>query len=222
MSRVCRRVLAVTTLMIDAGPVASAAQITRTGGVPLAPAGTAWPCCTSCEGPMQFLAQVVLDDLRGGFEGRGILALFACQNDPGMCGDWEPDSGGNQAVIFPTDGAQPLPQPDGVDEELLLLGSVRAVSPVHVDESDYGKAGEEWSAGSGRSASSVLGQLGGDPAWIQNDETPSCPSCAAPMPLVVQLEEGPDHSTAMNFGGCGSAYAFACAPCGRAKFLWQC
>jgi uncharacterized protein with PIN domain len=41
------------------------------------------------------------------------------------------------------------------------------------------------------------------------------------MPLIVQLEEGPDHSTAMNFGG-GDAYAFACAPCGRAKFLWQC
>lgn len=41
---------------------ASAAQVTRTGGVPLAPAGTLWPCCTSRNGPMQFLAQVVLDD----------------------------------------------------------------------------------------------------------------------------------------------------------------
>ncbi|MFS4092494.1 DUF1963 domain-containing protein [Streptomyces sp. AF1A] len=208
--------------MIDAGPVASAAQATRTGGVPLAPAGTPWPCCTSCKGPMQFLAQVVLDDLGGGIEGRGILVLFACQNDPGMCSDWEPDSGGNRALLFPADGLQPLPQPDGVDEDRLLLGSVRAVSLVHVDEPDYDKACEEWSAGNDHSASSVLGQLGGSPAWIQGDETPSCPSCATLMPLIVQLEEGPDHSTAMNFGGCGGAYAFACEPCGRAKFLWQC
>ncbi|MFI0786272.1 hypothetical protein ACH4Q6_11815 [Streptomyces lydicus] len=42
------------------------------------------------------------------------------------------------------------------------------------------------------------------------------------MPFVVQLEEGPDHGTAMNFGGAGSAYAFACEPGGRALFLWQC
>ncbi|MFG2212621.1 DUF1963 domain-containing protein [Streptomyces sp. NPDC048638] len=213
----------MTTLLIDAGPVAPTAQVTRTGGVPLAPAGTPWPCCTSCNGPMQFLAQVVLDDLGKGMEDRGVLVLFACQNDLGMCADWEPDSGGNQALLFPTDGLEPLPLPEGgADEALLLLGSVRAVGLVHVDEPDYDQAGGEWAAGNDRPASSVLGQLGGSPAWIQGDETPSCASCTTPMPLIVQLEEGPDHSTAMNFGGCGGAYAFACEPCGRAKFLWQC
>ncbi|WP_159672502.1 hypothetical protein [Streptomyces mexicanus] len=128
----------------------------------------------------------------------------------------------HQALLFPTDGLQPLPQPDDVDQDLLLLGSVRAVSLVHVDEPDYDKASEEWSARNAHSASSVLGHFGGRPAWIQGDETPSCLSCAPPMSLVVQLEEGPDHSTAMNFGGCGGAYAFACELCGRAKFLWQC
>ncbi|MGW1711432.1 DUF1963 domain-containing protein [Streptomyces sp. NPDC002206] len=208
--------------MIDAGPVDTAAQVTRTGGVPLAPSGTVWPCCAECSGPMQFLAQVVLDDLGDGAEGRGILAMFACQNDPGMCGDWEPDSGGNQAFLFPAEDLVPLPQPADADETLLQLGSVRTVSLVQVDESDYDLAGEEWASREDRPASSVLGQLGGTPAWIQNDETPACPSCASPMPLIVQLEEGPDHSTAMNFGGCGGAYAFACEPCGCAKFLWQC
>ncbi|MEW2260650.1 DUF1963 domain-containing protein [Streptomyces sp. NPDC047869] len=209
--------------MIDAGAVSPTAPVTRTGGVPLAPAETPWPCCASCSGPMQFLAQVVLDDLQDGPEHRGFLALFACQNDPGMCGDWERDSGGNQALLFPADGLEPLAQPaDDVDEALLLLGSVRAVSLVQMDQPDYDQAGEEWTARSDRPRSSVLGQLGGEPAWIQNDETPSCPSCALPMPLIVQLEEGPDHSTAMNFGGCGSGYAFACEPCGHAKLLWQC
>ncbi|MEU1711221.1 hypothetical protein ABZ478_39160, partial [Streptomyces sp. NPDC005706] len=107
--------------MIDAGAVSPTAPVTRTGGVPLAPAETLWPCCASCNGPMQFLAQVVLDDLGDGLGHRGFLALFACQNDPGMCGDWEPDSGGNQALLFPADGLEPLAQPaNGVDEALLL------------------------------------------------------------------------------------------------------
>jgi hypothetical protein len=95
---------------------------------------------------MQFLAQVVLDDLGDGAEGRGILAMFACQNDPGMCGDWEPDSGGNQAFLFPGEDLVPLPQPADADETLLQLGSVRTVSLVQVDESDYDLAGEEWAS----------------------------------------------------------------------------
>ncbi|WP_371494421.1 hypothetical protein OG871_04875 [Kitasatospora sp. NBC_00374] len=41
------------------------------------------------------------------------------------------------------------------------------------------------------------------------------------MRLAVQLQEGPDPVTAMNFGG-GRAYAFTCSPCTGAAFLWQC
>ncbi len=173
---------------------------------------------------MQFLAQVVLNNLdAGASESKlGVLALFACQNDPGMCSDWEPASGGNRALLFPLDGLEPLPRPDGAEEALLVLGAVRAVEPHQEPGDDYHLAREAWAARSDRPESSVLGQLGGDPAWIQGDETPSCPSCADTMPFVVQLEEGPDHSTAMNFGGAGCAYAFACAPCGRASLLWQC
>ncbi|MFH8629064.1 DUF1963 domain-containing protein [Streptomyces lydicus] len=216
----------MTTLMIENGPSAPDALVTRTGGVPLAGVGTEWPCCSSCEGPMQFLAQVVLDDL--GEEEReskgkgGVLALFACQNDPGMCDDWEPRSGGNRALLFPLDGLGPIPLPEGDDEAPLVLGDVRAVVLERESEDDYDLARAAWAARSERPKSSVLGQLGGRPAWIQADETPSCPSCARTMPFIVQLEEGPDHSTSMNFGGAGSAYAFACEPCGRALFLWQC
>ncbi|MET9293001.1 DUF1963 domain-containing protein [Streptomyces sp. NPDC003077] len=212
----------MTTLMIEAGPSAPDALVTRTGGVPLAPACTEWPYCASCEGPMQFLAQVVLNDLgEGDEEGRqGVLALFACQNDPGMCDDWDPHSGGNRALLFPPDGLEPLPQPEA--EAPLALGEVRAVVLERASEDDYDPAREAWAAESGRPESSVLGQLGGHPAWIQADETPSCPSCARAMSFIVQLEEGPDHSTAMNFGGAGCAYAFACEPCGQALLLWQC
>ncbi|GAA2790986.1 hypothetical protein GCM10010505_18270 [Kitasatospora aburaviensis] len=113
--------------MIDSGPIDADAPVTRVGGVPLAPEGTAWPCCSSCDGPMQFLAQIVLADLDSDDGGsgsgpsaqRGVLALFACQNDPGACEDWDASSGGNRALVFPLDGLQPipLPRPDGKDAE---------------------------------------------------------------------------------------------------------
>ncbi|MGW1074473.1 DUF1963 domain-containing protein [Streptomyces sp. NPDC002537] len=216
----------MTTLMIDAGPVAADAPVTRTGGVPLAPAGAAWPGCASCDGPMQFLAQLALDDLPGGTgRGRGVLSLFMCRNDPGMCDEWDPAEGGNRALLFPADGLVPIPLPelgeDG-DEETLRLGAVRAVAYETVATEDYDEGGEEWAGRTGRPSHDILGQLGGTPSWLQHDETPACPSCSRPMPLAVQLEEGPDHLTAMNFGGGGSAYAFACEPCVRAVFMWQC
>jgi hypothetical protein len=196
----------VTTLMTDAGPVAPDTLVTRTGGLPLAPAGTSWPRCASCEGPLRFLAQIVLDDL--------VLALFACQNDPGMCDDWDPESGGNRALLFPCDGLRPLPEPDDEAEEPFTLGAVRAVALERKPGGDYDQAREA------HSGTAVLGQLGGRPAWIQGDETPACPSCARAMPFVTQLEEGPDHRTSMNFGGGGCAYAFTCEPCGEARVLW--
>lgn len=192
---------------------------------------------------MQFLAQVVLDDLgrpvgedpaRAGL----VMALFMCQNDPGMCEDWSPTAGGNRALLFPSDALRPVPVPEpegdgdgtgggaggegGDGGGVLHLGAVNAVTPVSLPVDDYAGAREEWGGRSGNSPADVLGQLGGRPDWIQGDETPACPACARPMDLVAQLEEGPDHATAMNFGGGGSAYAFACGPCTRAQFLWQC
>jgi hypothetical protein len=180
---------------------------------------------------MQFLAQIVLDDLgdggastSGGGQSRGLLALFACQNDPGMCDDWHPSAGGNRALVFPLDGLRPLSLPEldaEVDEEVLVLGAVRSVTRESAGSADYDLACEEWAKQSGEPAAKILGQFGGVPSWVQDDETPSCSSCTKPMSFVVQLEEGPEHSTAMNFGS-GSAYAFACEPCASAAFLWQC
>ncbi|MDH6111496.1 thiol-disulfide isomerase/thioredoxin [Kitasatospora sp. MAP12-15] len=220
----------MTILMIDAGPAAEDALLTRTGGVPLAPVGTVWPRCATCSGPMQFLAQIMLADLSRGVGGEaeqrgGVLVLFMCQNDPGMCDEWSPSEGANRALLFPVDGLVPVPLPElgaDDDEEAILLGAVHTPAFEPVVDPDYDRAHLAWAEQTGRSSTDVLGQLGGSPSWIQNDETPSCPSCARTMPLIAQLEEGPDHATAMNFGGCGSAYAFACAPCERAVFLWQC
>lgn len=195
---------------------------------------------------MQFLAQILLDEVEGaagaGEAGRpgSVLALFACQNDPGGCADWDPASGGNRALVFPAEGLEPIPLPepeqsddesddedeydeDDYDDEenVLLLDGTRAVARAPEDESDYARAREAWATRSGRPTSDVLGQLGGAPAWLQWDQTPSCRACARPMPLVAQLQEGRDPGPVMNFGS-GRAYAFACEPCAEAAFLWQC
>ncbi len=216
----------MTTLMTYAGPGDPEALATRTGGMPLAPIGTSWPACATCERPMQFLAQIVLNDLNhladqtDAHDGH-VMVIFMCQNDPGMCDDWSPTAGGNRALLLPATELRPMAGPDE-GEGILHLDAVNAVNLVSLAASDYGSAREEWGSRSGNDLWSVLGQLGGQADWLQDDETPECPSCARPMDLVAQFEEGPVHATAMNFGGGGAAFAFACEPCVQASFLWQC
>ncbi|MCX4689562.1 YwqG family protein [Kitasatospora purpeofusca] len=230
----------MTTLITEGGPVAADATVTRIGGVPLAPPGTPWPSCGDCGGPMQFLAQIVLDwsgaaATGGPGQQDRLLVLFACQNRPGVCQDWEARSGANLALVLPAQGLVPIPlpvptdldqgedyDPDEDEDEVLLLGATRAAEPqVFPDASDFDSARAAWAARTGRPRNHVLGQLNGTPAWLQYDQTPSCATCAEPMRLAVQLQEGPDPLTAMNFGS-GRAYAFTCSACTDAAFLWQC
>jgi hypothetical protein len=205
----------MTDLMIYAGSVEPDAPVTRLGGVPLVPAGFEWPRCAECEGPMQFLAHLALDDLA---PDRRALAIFMCQNDPGLCDEWDPTSGANRALLLPSHGLTPAPAPtEGVTE----LEDVNAVELATVDEPDYDKARDDWATSTDRSPTDVLGQLRGTPSWIQADETPSCPSCTQPMTFTAQLEQGPDGQTGINFGG-GRAYAFTCPSCEQDAFLGQC
>ena len=186
------------------------------GGLPSAPADTFhWPTCKSCHGPMQFLGQLRARDASG----ERLFLLFMCQNKPGLCDDWDANSGGNAVIVVPTDGNQLIQAPE----------TDRATRPVRyraamvmVDASDYETARKMWTSETGRATREVLGQLEGSPDWIQSDETPSCDICRQNMMFTAQLEEGPDRQTAMNFGGGGCAYVFRCLTCGNsAKMLWQ-
>ncbi len=206
----------VVKLMTYAGPVSADAPGTRTGGVPYTPSGFEWPRCRECAGPMQFLAQVILSDVEA--DGVGLLSIFMCQNDPGLCDEWDATAGGNRAFTFGADAVHVATSPgDGI----ALLEETCAVSFEEFDAEDYLEAPERWHKRTDRPAREVLGQVGGRPAWLQNDETPLCGGCAQPMTFVVQLEEGHDHQTSMNFGGGGCGYGFRCGSCGTAAFLWQ-
>jgi hypothetical protein len=167
---------------------------------------------------MQFLAQLPLDALEeaSGHEDQTLL-LFQCQNDPGMCDDWDANGGGNAALLVSSSSREPLQVPIG---ETLLSSETRlsrvsylAVHAQKTDDDDYCEAVDA-------PASQVVGKLGGAPLWIQADETPNC-ECGSPMTFVAQLEcRG---GGGINFGDCGAGYAFVCPSCrARAKFLWQC
>lgn len=171
---------------------------------------------------MQFLAHLLLADvaeLAGTESGSKILLIFACQNDPGMCDDWDPQAGGNLAILTDAAAVTAVAAPQ---EGEILLGAVPAIGYAEVDRDDYAESAGAWAHAHGGRSREVLGQLGGTPWWIQADETPDCPTCREPMRFIAQLEEGYDHRTSANFGGGGCGYAFVCLPCDRAAFLWQC
>lgn len=188
---------------------------TAFGGRPSAPGGVVdWPVCRSCNGSMQFLGQLPHSD------SSALLLLFMCQNEPGLCDEWDADAGANQVVAVPTTGLD-LVQPPSSGE--VVRPTRHGARTVLRSEENYESARAAWSKENDASPREVLGQIGGTPTWLQGEEVPLCSSCQQPMSFVAQLEQGPEWQTEMNFGGGGCAYVFNCS-CRSAspKFLWQC
>ncbi|GGZ22618.1 hypothetical protein [Streptomyces poonensis] len=183
-------------LLIYDGDTSADAHVPRTGGVPLVPDGFVWPMCRECGGAMQFLAHLPLQ--------HGVVAVFFCQNDPGMCDDWDAGSGANKAFLF-SGALSPAAVPAEGEARLGAVTALRAHPGDTPADEDV----------------PVLGRLGGEADWLQDDETPTCPSCGTRMTFTASLEEGYDHATSANFGGGGRGYVFGCSPCGEAAFLWQ-
>ncbi|OGC68835.1 hypothetical protein A2415_02725 [candidate division WWE3 bacterium RIFOXYC1_FULL_39_7] len=77
-------------------------------------------------------------------------------------------------------------------------------------------------------------KLGGNPDWIQNDETPICPSCNKKMSFIAQIDSV-EHQSGLNpnsvnalspdqeymFGDVGMIYVFYCFDCGETLSLLQ-
>lgn len=169
----------------------------RVGGLPLLGASAAWPTCKTCSGPMQFLLQVPLDAPR--LKGR-TLAVFQCQNQPGLCEEWDPKLGGNAALLAEAASAAPLEPPK--------VKKTKGANPIVLDALALVAAKGE-----------SQGTLGGKPEWIQADETPKC-RCGKKMVLAAQVDEFAHPM--FNFGGGGRAYAFACAACKKhGALVWQ-
>jgi uncharacterized protein YwqG len=188
------------------------------GGTPRAPSGTKWPTCRTCGGPMQFLSQLPLKSAGLPVEMQDkVLLLFQCQNDPGMCDEWDANSGGNAALLVSPSASQSLRPPSGPT----VLARESRVRLVPYDDSASGETADDaYCSSVDAKGSTTLGKLGGRPLWMQSDETPQC-SCGAKMTFVLQLEAR--GGGGINFGDAGTGYAFVCESCATsAKFLWQC
>jgi hypothetical protein len=167
---------------------------------------------------MQFLAQLPTSeaDIPEIAARNQTLLLFHCQNHPGVCYEWEADEGGNAAVLVPVDGRQPLAAPPG---DTLLPEQTGMAFEAWVQPTDPSEAFEAYLDTLLEKRGQMLGKMGGEPVWLQFDQTPKC-ACGQAMLLVAQIE---DFDFNINFGGGGDGYAFACPACPTsAKFLWQC
>jgi hypothetical protein len=179
---------------------------------------------------MQFLSQLWLGDtgIKALADRNKLLLVFQCQNDPGMCDEWEPNAGGNAALVVPATDLVPLSPPSLSPEERqasldgpTTLEKIQGITARDYDDSRQDLCEDDaYVEAVQKKGAAVIGKLGGLPVWIQGDETPKC-SCGRKMVFVAQLE-----CTAgggINFGDAGSGYAFACPRCkSKAKFLWQC
>ncbi|MEZ4884850.1 MAG: hypothetical protein R3E32_09010 [Chitinophagales bacterium] len=196
-------------LLINDNSKSNILEETSFGGLPVKEIDKIieWPKCGTCEAEMQYQGKIKTDI--------GIELIFMCNNDPGMCDEWDAEDGGNKAIIIDEKNLEFF-KPTNV--ELSIRETEYGVTLVETEDIDYDSAIENWKG----NKRDVLGQLYGEPSWIQGDETPDCDCCKKPMRFVAQLEEGPDHRTAMNFGGAGVAYLFDCKDGKTAKFLWQC
>jgi hypothetical protein len=71
-------------------------------------------------------------------------------------------------------------------------------------------------------------KFGGQPNWIQNDDTPICPDCGEPMTFVAQLDSiGFDRANGeaaqgFMFGDVGLIYVFFCFNDGETCSIFQC
>ena len=161
------------------------------------------PKCRECNSTMKHVFTLDLEnhpdeDLR---EAGKAIQVFQCQNDPGMCDDWDAESGANAAYVREKSIAI-----SGRSDEGLLLKEDMSIE----DEGQFIKLLE--------SDAKCIGKMGGDPMWIQGDETPAC-DCGNPMRFVAQVDERACDD--FNFGGAGCSYSYMCPECKTAKFLWQ-
>jgi hypothetical protein len=167
---------------------------------------------------MQFLSQFPLANVPEAIgHSDQTLLLFQCQNDPGLCDEWDANAGGNAALLVASTSMSPMPVPGGE----ALLPDQTWIRLEHYAEAARGSTPDDsYCDALDASDSQVVGKLGGAPLWIQGDETPAC-TCGNEMTFIAQLEER--GGGGINFGGGGAGYAFVCKTCRHgAKFLWQC
>ena len=209
----------MTDLLINVPNPQDTSAGTLFGGLPTMPRGTpfTWPVCKECSGYLQYLGRIAIpaDEKRPD----RFALMFLCNNNPGLCEEWDPDAGGNYVLIVPARNSEPLKT---APADSAFRKPLYGASIVSVYEPDYDLARAAWAESNSVSPRQVVGLFRGNPGWIQSEFFPTCSACNEPTQFLAQVEEGPENATSMNFGG-GSAYIYEC-DCGNnvGKFHTQC
>lgn len=77
-----------------------------------------------------------------------------------------------------------------------------------------GIIGFKWNLTAGRAH-----KIGGQPDWVQNDETPGCAECFREMTFYGQLDCLGD---TVSLGDCGRIFVFVCLDCLTTQSVLQC
>lgn len=165
--------------------------VTKLGGQPVWLAEPQWPLSASQGTPMPFIGQFEIPGTAT--ESPRLAYLFMTDDAEGT---WVA-TGGENALIIQPDGRVP----DFVAVRPLRIGP-SAIPGDRVPVDDFPPEGETpWE------------HLGGEPLWIQGDETPD-----QGWKLLVQLTD----RYGTNFGDAGIGYAFVSPDHREGRFLWQC
>ena len=144
-----------------------------------------------------------------------------CQNDPGLCEEWDADGGGNAVFSVPMKGhLEELADP-GSGETLVCdyhrgkrrpLSWGATVSEVAIPDGDVPEYSDHYSVASKQTRWADLGCLGGKPPWVQRPETPSCHGCGREfLKCRLPCENGCSGATICQWGHIENGqYAFKC------------
>lgn len=206
--------------------------LSRFGGRPTGSPGDEWPACAACKAPMSFFVQLDLSDLPEEFgfpQRRGVLQMFYCSTDDGMCETWAAFTGTQfirvapptSNLLTPPPGVEPLAeksvtgwspfQDEPHPEEHETLGlSVdydfkRNIVDVQCAEPfiEAKGVGLELEPQETISNSAPGDKLGGWPYWVQSAEYPYCPECQTQMELLLQLDSNDNLDYMFGDLGCG-------------------
>lgn len=206
--------------------------IFKLGGNPVFVSHIEQPICQHCGQKMDFIGQIRLDAPLPLSDRYQIAYIFMC---PGQydergwleCPTFTPLSGANVVLLQVDSGLALVPETAARCPDYLMTFTPAQEPDVDISDFDlnedlYMQVAE-------------TSKIGGVPAWIQNNETPSCPHCGKSMRFVAQIDaalDGPlpvdttqwERYHFLDFGDVGIGYVFICpddcSPTGA--FLWQC
>jgi len=222
---------------------------TKIGGVPIGLPQILWPICGQCGRPMRFLLQLNLNSPASLAFRSKLAYLFVCDGyenaDEGgkRCQTYYSETGASVVVLASPRWPLAADAPAGVeawpersfimyeydvltqrgkglpDPQQALWEALEAAQARGPDANGMYQVVKPEAAG----RHPLL--LGGDPDWLQDDETPTCPKCKGETRLLAQIHSHVDEDYDLPFGGTGDGYLFICANecCAEGtSFLWQC